>query len=60
MPDTNANRASLSAEDRRLRSRLRQLLSQADGFLHGSLIEMARRCGNPRCRCASVRRLFPG
>jgi hypothetical protein len=29
------------------------LLSRAEGFLHGSLVEMARRCGNPRCRCAS-------
>jgi hypothetical protein len=53
MPHKITNRASLSPEERRLRSRLRQLLSQAEGFLHGSLIEMARRCGNPRCRCAS-------
>jgi len=45
--------ASLSPEERRLRSRLHQLLSQAEGFLHGSLIEMSRRCGNPRCRCAA-------
>ena len=53
MSDTNASRASLCAEDRHLRSRLRQLLCRAEGFLHGSLIEMTRRCGNPRCRCAS-------
>jgi hypothetical protein len=45
--------ASLSAEERRIRSRLHQVLSQTVGFLRGSLIEMARRCGNPRCRCAS-------
>ncbi len=45
--------ASLSAAERRLRSRLHQLLSNADGFLHGSLIVMARRCGKPSCRCAT-------
>ena len=45
--------ASFSVEERRIRSQLHQLLSQAEGFLRGSLIEMARRCGNPRCRCAS-------
>lgn len=47
-----ASRASLPAAERRLRSQLHQLLSQSEGFLHGSLIEMSRRCGNPRCRCA--------
>jgi len=52
MPDSNASPASLPREERLLRSRLHQLLSQAEGFLHGSLIEMARRCGNPNCRCA--------
>ena len=45
--------ASLSAAERRLRSRLHQLLSNTDGFLHGSLIVMARRCGKPTCRCAT-------
>lgn len=45
--------ASLSAPERHSRSRLHQLLSEADGFLHGSLIIMARRCGKPSCRCAS-------
>ena len=45
--------SSLPKEERRLRSRLHQLLHSAGGFLHGSLIEMARRCGNPRCRCAT-------
>ena len=53
MSDKKTNRLSLSAEERRLHSRLHQLLSEAGGLLHGSLIEMARRCGNPRCRCAS-------
>jgi hypothetical protein len=53
MSDKNLNRLSRTAEERHLHSRLHQLLSQAGGLLHGSLIEMARRCGNPRCRCAS-------
>lgn len=42
----------LSAADRAARSRLHQLLQQADGLVHGSLIRMRRRCGNPNCRCA--------
>lgn len=45
--------ASLPAPERHARSRLHQLLSEAEGFLHGSLIVMARRCGKPTCRCAS-------
>lgn len=45
--------ASLTAPERHARSRLHQLLSKAEGFLHGSLIVMARRCGKPSCRCAS-------
>lgn len=53
MPGSPLPPAALPAKERRLRSRLHQLLSQADGFLHGSLIEMARRCGRPGCRCAS-------
>jgi hypothetical protein len=36
-----------------LRSQLHQVLSSAEGFLHGSLIEMSRRCGKPSCRCAT-------
>lgn len=43
----------LSAADRAARSQLHQLLEQADGLVHGSLIRMRRRCGNPRCRCAT-------
>lgn len=42
----------LSAADRAARSQLRQLLDRADGLVHGSLIRMRRRCGNPNCRCA--------
>jgi len=43
----------LSAQDRSARSRLRLLLDRADGFIHGSMIRMARRCGNPGCHCAT-------
>lgn len=46
-------RLGLSAADRAARSRLHLLLEQADGLVHGSLIRMARRCGNPNCRCAT-------
>jgi hypothetical protein len=53
MPKAPVSPATLPAQERRLRSRLHQLLSRAEGFLHGSLIEMARRCGKPGCRCAS-------
>ncbi|MGK7392790.1 MAG: DUF6788 family protein, partial [Candidatus Cyclobacteriaceae bacterium M2_1C_046] len=45
--------SSLSPRERQLRSRLHALLHRAEGFLHGSLIEMSRRCGKPTCRCAS-------
>jgi hypothetical protein len=45
--------SSFSSRERQLRSRLHLLLNNAEGFIHGSLIEMARRCGNPNCRCAS-------
>ena len=48
-----ASRPSLSDQERRVRSRLHQLLNSAEGFIHGSLIKMARRCGNPKCRCAT-------
>ena len=43
----------LSVADRAARSQLHQLLEQADGLVHGSLIRMRRRCGNPHCRCAT-------
>lgn len=43
----------LSEADRQARSELRRLLNQADGMIHGSLIRLARRCGNPKCRCAT-------
>jgi len=47
------SRSSLSARERELRSALKLLLTRADGFIHGSLIDMARKCGKPSCRCAS-------
>lgn len=47
------SRSSLSPRERELRSRLHVLLNNAAGFLHGSLVEMVRKCGNPNCRCAS-------
>lgn len=46
------HRKGLSETDRKARSQLHQLLERADGMVHGSLIRMARRCGNPNCRCA--------
>ena len=43
----------LSRKERSVRSRLHRLIAEADGFVHGSLIRMARTCGNPRCKCAT-------
>lgn len=53
MPSQPVSPATLPAQERQCRSKLHQLLAQADGFLNGSLIVMARRCGKPTCRCAS-------
>ena len=47
------HRKGVSAADKAARSRLHLLLERADGLVHGSLIRMARRCGNPRCRCTT-------
>jgi hypothetical protein len=52
-PDPPPNPSSLSAAERQARSRLRQLLGCAPGFIHGSPIELGRKCGKPGCRCAS-------
>jgi hypothetical protein len=46
------HRKGLSEQDRGARSQLRQLLEQADGLIHGSLIRMVRTCGKAGCRCA--------
>lgn len=42
----------LSSKDKTARSQLRLLLGKADGMIHGSMIQMARCCGNPNCKCA--------
>ncbi len=47
------SRTTFSAREREIRSRLHSLLNQAEDFLHGSPVEMSRRCGNPNCKCAS-------
>lgn len=46
------HKRGLSVVDRQARSRLHQLLERADALVHGSMIHLARRCGNPNCRCA--------
>lgn len=46
------HRGVWSRKERSLRSRLHRLMATADGLVHGSVIEMARVCGNPRCKCA--------
>jgi hypothetical protein len=46
------HKRGLSEADRRARSQLHQLLERADALVHGSMIRLARRCGNPNCRCA--------
>ena len=46
------HRKGLSPKDRQARSQLHLLLERADGMVHGSLIRLTRRCGNPNCRCA--------
>ena len=53
MPMPSLSPAALPADERRIRSQLHALLSKAGGFLHGSLIEMVRRCGKSSCRCAA-------
>jgi hypothetical protein len=47
------NRGGLSKKERSVRSQLHKLIADADGFVHGSVIRMARTCGNPRCKCAT-------
>ena len=43
-------RTKMSAEERRSRSRLAQVISQG-GLLRGSLLVRRRVCGKPNCRC---------
>jgi hypothetical protein len=46
------SRAAMALEERRLRSRVAQLVDGA-GLLHGSLVVRTRVCGKPGCRCAT-------
>jgi len=43
-------RCQRSPQERRTRSELAQLLTE-DFFLPGSLVDKARSCGKPNCRC---------
>ena len=45
------HRGNFSPDDRNVRSQLAKLIS-SERFLCGSLVTMARTCGNPRCKCA--------
>ncbi len=51
MKNTTLSRSSLSAGERRRRSRLTQIVS-SQRFLRGTLAPRLRRCGKPNCRCA--------
>ena len=42
---------NLSPDDRNARSQLAKLIG-SERLLCGSLVTMARTCGNPRCKCA--------
>jgi hypothetical protein len=42
----------MSADERRLRSRLTQIVS-GQGAIRGTVLERQRACGNPRCKCAT-------
>jgi len=43
-------RSKMSSQERRIRSKLAQLLSQS-GILRGSLLVRRRVCGKPGCKC---------
>jgi hypothetical protein len=45
-----SQRSQRSAPERHARSRLAQLITEQP-FLRGSLVERARSCGKPTCRC---------
>jgi len=47
------SRTALSEKERELRSQLHSLLNHAEDFIHGTAVEVARRCGNPNCKCAT-------
>jgi hypothetical protein len=48
--DVMSDRSHRPAPERHARSRLAQLIGQQP-FLRGSLVERARPCGKPTCRC---------
>jgi hypothetical protein len=48
--DTMSQRSQHSAPERYARSRLAQLITEQP-FLRGSLVDRARSCGKPTCRC---------
>jgi hypothetical protein len=45
------HRSALSATERHARSKLTKLTHERP-FIIGGLVQMARRCGQPRCQCA--------
>ena len=53
MTDTKSGipRSKMTAAERRVRSRLAQLLSQR-GVIRGTLLVRKRKCGKANCRCA--------
>jgi hypothetical protein len=44
------HRSHLSAEERRILSRLHKVLN-IPGLMRGNLVQMRRKCGKPGCRC---------
>jgi len=50
-----SQRSQRPAPERNARSRLAQLITQQP-FLRGSLVERARSCGKPTCRCQQGQR----
>jgi len=45
------SRSQMSAQERKTRSRLAQIIS-AHGLMRGSLLVRRRKCGRPTCHCA--------
>lgn len=47
------SKSALSQRERELRSRLHSLINEAEDFIHGTPVELSRKCGNPNCKCAT-------
>lgn len=47
----DAGRASPTRAEQAAKRRLLSEIDQIGWFLRGSLLQVANRCGNPRCRC---------